>query len=64
MRNWKTTVIGVIAAALQMYAGGMNLKSAAMAAGLAALGAVAKDHDVSGPSKTRDVLSTVDRNMA
>lgn len=41
--NWKTTLVGVGAAALQLYAGGASLESAATAAGLAALGAVAKD---------------------
>lgn len=48
MKSWKTTTIGFAAAVLQLMAGGMNLKSAAMAAAVAALGAMAKDHDVSG----------------
>ena len=50
MKNWRTTVAGLVAAFLQLYAGGMNLKSAAAAAGLAALGAFAKDHNVTGGS--------------
>ena len=49
MRNWKTTVIGVIGGALSLYTGGMNGKSAMIAATLAALGAVSKDFNVSGP---------------
>lgn len=48
MRNWKTTLLGFVAAVLQLMAGGMTLKNAAAAAGVAALGLVAKDHDVSG----------------
>lgn len=49
MRNWKTTVIGFAGAVLTLMASGMNLKAAATAATLAALGAAAKDSNVSGP---------------
>lgn len=45
MRNWKTTAIGFIGAVLTLMAGGMNLKSAATAATLAAIGTASKDHD-------------------
>jgi hypothetical protein len=48
MKNWKTTVAGFVAGFLQLYAGGMNLKSAAIATALAALGLLAKDRNVTG----------------
>ena len=51
MTSWKTTLVGILAAALQLYANGANLKSIALAVSLAGLGAVAKDHDVTGGAK-------------
>ena len=43
MKNWKTTTVGFVAAALSFWAEGMTIRSAVQAAGLAALGAVARD---------------------
>lgn len=51
MNNWKTTLIGLAAAFLHLYANGMNVKSAAAATAIAALGAVAKDGDVTGGTR-------------
>ena len=53
MKNWKTTLIGcgtaVIYAALGVIqTGNLNLKDIAMAAGIALLGTLAKDFNVSG----------------
>lgn len=48
MRNWKTTLAGLALAFLNLYANGMNAKTAAMSAGLAALGVAAKDYNVTG----------------
>jgi hypothetical protein len=48
MKNWKTTVAGFAAGFLSLYANGMNAKSAATAAGLALIGSLAKDSDVTG----------------
>ena len=51
-KNWKTSLIGVGTGAgtafLTGVQGGLSPKDAAMAAGLAALGLVAKDSNVSG----------------
>ena len=48
MKNWKTTLAGLGAAFLQLLAGGMTAKNAGVAIGLAAIGALAKDHNVTG----------------
>lgn len=48
MRSWKSTLIGFIAAALNLIAGGVNWKTAIMSAAIAALGAVTKDYNVTG----------------
>jgi hypothetical protein len=48
--SWKTSLIGVVMAALQLHQGGMNWKSAAMAALMAGLGLAAKDGNVTGGS--------------
>lgn len=48
MKNWKTTAFGLGVAFLNLYANGMSLKTAAMSVGLAALGAAAKDANVTG----------------
>lgn len=43
--NWKTTAVGFGAAVVELMAGGLSLRTAATAAGLAAIGAVASDGD-------------------
>ena len=52
MKNWKTTLIGILTGAgylfLQALAGGVRPKDAALATGIAVLGAVAKDSNVTG----------------
>lgn len=52
MKNWKTTLIGVgtafVYATISYLQGGMDLKSAAIAAGIALLGSFSKDHNVTG----------------
>ena len=52
MKNWKTTVIGLAAgsgiAFLSGVQGGMSVRDAAIAAGVAALGLAAKDGDQTG----------------
>lgn len=48
MTNWKTTVIGFGAAILNLVANGATWQAAAVSVGLAALGTVAKDSDVTG----------------
>ena len=54
MKNWKTTLIAVLTGAgylfLQALSGGVRPKDALLATGLALLGAVAKDHNVTGGS--------------
>ena len=52
MKNWKTTLIGLLTGAgyllLQSLSGGMKVRDAVLATGIAVLGAVAKDHNVTG----------------
>ena len=48
MRNWKTTLIGLAAGLLHLVANGASWETAAVSVGVAALGAVAKDSDVTG----------------
>ena len=43
--NWKTTIAGLLAAALQMFANGTNWKSVLAATSVAAIGVLAKDSD-------------------
>jgi hypothetical protein len=47
-KNWKTTVIALAAAALNLYANGVTGKQLLLSVALAAFGAVAKDHNVTG----------------
>lgn len=42
--SWKTTLLGLALALLNAYANGTSPKQAALSVGLAALGALAKDH--------------------
>lgn len=44
-KNWKTTLIGVVAAVAHLSVNGMNLKQFLVALTVAALGAAAKDHN-------------------
>lgn len=46
--NWKTTLFGLGAGALNMFANGVGWKQVLLSIGLAAMGAVAKDHNVTG----------------
>lgn len=48
MKNWKTTLFGLASGALNMFANGTNWKQVLVSLGLAGLGLLAKDHDVSG----------------
>lgn len=50
MKNWRTTLAGIGLGALQLFVGGMNWKSILLSAAMAALGAVAKDANVTGGS--------------
>jgi hypothetical protein len=51
MKNWKTSFAGLFAGFLQLYAGGLTLKNAAVATALVTIGAAAKDYDVTGGSR-------------
>lgn len=48
LKNWKTSLLGFGIGFLNLYASGVNPKNAAMSIGLAALGMLAKDFDVTG----------------
>lgn len=50
MKNWKTTLLGIAVAVLNLYAGGVTIKTAALSVGLGLLGAAAKDSNVTGGS--------------
>lgn len=47
-RNWKTTLAGLLSGGLNLFANGMGWKQILLTVGLGALGAVAKDHNVTG----------------
>lgn len=44
LKNWKTTLAGVIAAAAQVTVNGVGWKQLLVAVAMAAVGALAKDH--------------------
>jgi hypothetical protein len=48
LRNWQTSLIGCVMAAIQLHQGGMNWGSALLAALMAALGLAAKDGNKTG----------------
>ena len=48
LKNWQTSLIGCVMAAIQLHQGGMNWGSAALAALMAALGLAAKDGNKTG----------------
>jgi hypothetical protein len=47
-KNWKTSLFGLGAGALNMFANGTGWKQVIFSAAFAALGLFAKDHDVTG----------------
>ena len=49
--NWKTSIVGIVMAALQLHQGGMTWQSALMAALMAALGFAAKDSTTGSAAK-------------
>lgn len=55
MKNWKTTLAGILTGAaylfLQAISGGIKPKDAALAVGIAVLGGFAKDLNVTGGTK-------------
>ena len=57
MTNWKTTAAGVGLGFLNLFIAavttGVSPKDAAISAGLALIGAYAKDHDVTGGPRVR-----------
>jgi hypothetical protein len=48
LRNWQTTLFGFGAGALNLLANGMKWQQILLSMGLAVLGSVAKDHNVTG----------------
>ena len=48
LRNWQTSLIGAVMAAIQLHQGGMSWGNAAIAALMAALGLAAKDGNKTG----------------
>ena len=48
LKNWQTSLIGCVMAAIQLHQGGMNWGNAAVAAFMAALGLAAKDGNKTG----------------
>jgi hypothetical protein len=48
MKNWKTTLFGLGAGILNMFANGTNWKQILLSAGVAGLGIFAKDSNVTG----------------
>lgn len=52
LTNWKTTLFGLGAGALNLFANGTNWKQVLLTIGLSALGIAAKDFNVTGGSVT------------
>lgn len=48
MKNWKTSLFGLAAGALNLFANGANWKQVALSVGIVAVGLAAKDHNVTG----------------
>ena len=48
LKNWQTSILGLVMAAVQLHQGGMTWGSAALAALMAALGLAAKDGNKTG----------------
>ena len=48
LKNWNTSILGLVMAAVQLHQGGMTWGSAALAALMAALGLAAKDGNKTG----------------
>ncbi len=48
MKNWKTTLFGIGAGALNALANGLGWKQILLSLGLAAFGLVSKDNNVTG----------------
>lgn len=48
MNNWKTSLLGLGAGALNLLANGAKWQQVLLSVGLAGLGLFAKDHNVSG----------------
>ncbi len=48
IRNWQTSLIGIVMAAMQLHQGGMGWGNALIAAAMAALGFAAKDSNKAG----------------
>ncbi len=57
VKNWKTTLIGIGLGAGNLFLAylsqGIKPKDALLSVGIATLGAFAKDHDVTGGTKTQ-----------
>lgn len=49
--SFKTTLVGLGVGFINLYAGGMTAKNAALSVGLALLGALSKDFDATGGTK-------------
>jgi hypothetical protein len=53
LKNWKTTIAGFGAGALNLLANGAKWQQIAFSVGVAVLGVLAKDHNVTGGSVTQ-----------
>ena len=51
MKSWLTTIFGLAAGGFNLLANGMNWKQVLASVGIAALGFVAKDFNVTGGTK-------------
>lgn len=57
LKNWKTTLFGILTGGAYLFLssmqGGVKPKDAAIATGVAVLGSLAKDNDVTGGTRTQ-----------
>lgn len=52
LKNWQTSILGLIMGAVQLHQGGMGWGNAALAAAMAAFGLMAKDASTTGIGAT------------
>lgn len=51
MNNFKTTFLGMLIGALNLYANGVSVKQALVSSAIIAFGTVSKDYNVTGGTK-------------
>jgi hypothetical protein len=65
MKNWKTTLCGLVVGFANLWANGFTIKAAVVSSLLTTLGLLSKDHNVTGgdvsQSETTTIVPTVQK---